>query len=238
VLSAERVEVSARSSNRTADSGVSTANAARHRPSAGRWPGSPPARSPAGQRVGQHCLRLVEDRHFRRVASVEPLSDQPCHFLGLHRLRSTGHLTTFSGEGRAAIHLPAGLDRPAPGPGWPAATPHDNWCMECTRRSTHLPLPEAGTDSPSCVHRRRFETGCRSAPFTVRDPSSGPASDRIAESVCPLIAGSVRDIKRRPASSARVIRAVFIGSRKLVLPWEPFRESNEARPGQAFSRPA
>src|SRR6185437_2553148 len=184
---------------------------------AGRWLGSPPARSPAGQRVGQHCLRVVKGRHSRRVASVEPLSDQPCHLLGLHRLRSTGHLTTFSGEGRAVSIFPAGLDRPVPGPGRPAATPHDKWFMECTRRSTHLSLPEAGTDSPSCAHRRRFETGCRSGPVTVRNPTSGPASDRIAESVCPLIAGSVRDIKRRPASPVRLIRAVFISSGKPVL---------------------
>jgi hypothetical protein len=164
-------------------------------PRTGRWAAGSRRRTPPGighlladgldrlppghrlvSRVGQHCLRLVEGRHFRRVASVEPLSDQPCHFLGLHRLRSTGHLTTFSGEGRAAIHLPCRPGPAVPGPGLPAATPHDNWCMDCTGRSTHLPLPEAGTDSPSCAHRRRFETGCRSAPVTVRDPTFGPAS--------------------------------------------------------------
>ena len=129
--------------------------------------------------------------------------------------------------------FPAGLDRPVPVPGLPAATPHDNcaWNAPAVRPICRFP-------KQAQTHRRRFDRSCGSAPVTVRDPTSGPASDRIdaAESVCPLIAGSVRDIKRRPASSVRVIRAVFISSGKLVLPREPFRESNEARPGQAFSR--
>ena len=111
VLPAERVEVSARSSNRTVGSG----SRRRTSPGTGHLLADGLDRLPPGHRlvsrVGQHCLRLVEGRHSRGAASVEPLSDQPCHLLGLYRLRSTGHLTTFSGEGRAAIHLPC---RPGP----------------------------------------------------------------------------------------------------------------------------
>jgi len=177
VLSAERVEVSARSSNRTADSGVSTANAARHRPSAGRWPGSPPARSPAGQRVGQHCLRLVKGRHSRSVASVEPLSDQPCYLLGLHRLRSTGHLTTFSEEGRAAIHLPC---RPGPAGAWaggglrPRRTTTGAWNAPAVRPICRFPkqaqthhLAPTGGDSKRAADRPQSQC-------VVRPPARRP----------------------------------------------------------------
>src|SRR6185437_10969961 len=97
-------------------------------------------------------------------------------------------------------------------------------------------------DSRSGVSRIGGQAGTQATDPTPASPQNraSRAGSTIhslpAESVCPLIAGSVRDIKRRPASSVRVIRAVFISSGKLVLPREPFRESNEARPGQAFSR--
>jgi hypothetical protein len=113
VLSAERVEVSARSSNRTVGSGV-----------------------------GQQCLRLVEGRHSRRVASVEPLSDPPCHLLGLYRLRSTAHLTTSSRTGpcRYPSSLPAWTGRcPGRGSRRPRRTTTDAWKAPAVRPICRLP---------------------------------------------------------------------------------------------------
>ena len=160
----------------------------RHRPSAGRWPGSPPARSPAGQ-PGRPALPAARKgppfppRRQRRAAERPAVSPPQAASPSLHR---SSHNLLWRGPCRYPSS-PPGLDRPVPGPGLAAATPHDNWYTECTRRSTHLPLPEAGTDSPSCADRRRFDTDCRSAPVTVRDPTSGPASDRINESVLPAV---------------------------------------------------
>jgi len=78
VLSAELVEVSARSSNRTVAAGLD----GERRPGIGHLLTDGLDRLPPGHRLvsreGQHCLPLVESRHSRCAVSVEPLSDQPC----------------------------------------------------------------------------------------------------------------------------------------------------------------
>ena len=94
MLSAERVEVSARSSNLTVGSGVSIANFTPPRVGhllVDRLDGLPSGDRPVGG-VGQHGLRFVQGRHPRRVAGVEPLGDHLCHVLRLHRLRLIAHL--------------------------------------------------------------------------------------------------------------------------------------------------